>query len=214
MASKFISIGVIAFSLGLGFISFYLFSDITKEQKKIHVEELTSLLFNFIIFIWLGKIVINLPIFITDPLSVLAYPSDSKAFYIATIVIALSLLHKSRRRNLQITELLEPFIHVFLISSFVFEFMQLVVADNPFALGYLILSGILVSLFFFIREHTSSRTLFIVVVTSWSVGMLILAFNQPFVTVFGYIMSSWFIGLFFVTCMATYIYQLKKRATI
>jgi hypothetical protein len=211
IASKLTAIGIIALSLALGFLFFYLYSDLKKEQKKKHVEELTSQLINFVLFIWLGKIVLNLSTFLSDPLSVLAYPSDSKAFYFAIVLIALSLLYKSKRKNTKILPLVDSFVQVFLISSFVYEFIQLVVEDNSYAFGYVILLAILIGIFFFLRERLNVIILLIILVTAWSIGMVSLALIQPFVTVFGYMMAPWFVGLMFIASVGCLTYKLRKR---
>lgn len=48
VASKLTTIGIIALGFAIGFFSFYLFSELSKEQKKKHIEELTSQLINFV----------------------------------------------------------------------------------------------------------------------------------------------------------------------
>ncbi|WP_047986452.1 hypothetical protein [Ornithinibacillus californiensis] len=211
IASKLTAIGIITLSLAIGFLFFYIYSDLKKGQKKKHIEELTSQLINFVIFIWLGKIVLNLSTFLSDPLSVLAYPSDSKAFYFAIVLIALLLLYKSKRKNMKVLPLLESFVQLFLISSFVYEFIQLVVEDNSYAFGYVILLAILIGIFFFLRERLNVIILLIILVTAWSVGMVSLALIQPFVTVFGYMMAPWFVGVIFITSIGGLTYKLRKR---
>jgi hypothetical protein len=213
IASKLTAIGIIALSFAIGFLSFYLLSDITREQKKLQVEEIISQLINFVIFIWIGKILINLFTFISDPLSILAYPSDSKSFYFAIVSIALLLLYKSKQKNMQVLPLLDTFVHLFLVSSFVYEFIQFVVEDNFYALGYLILLSILIAIFFLIRERFTTRMMLMVIVIVWSIGMLILGFVQPFVTVFGYIMAPWFVGLFLVMSVGILTYKIRRGAT-
>ena len=213
IASKLTAIGIIALSFAVGFLSFYLLSDLTREQKKLQVEEIISQLFNFVIFIWIGKILINLSTFISDPLSILAYPSDSKSFYFAIVSIALMLLYKSKQKNMQVIPLLDSFVHLFLISSFVYEFIQFVVVDNFYALGYLILLSILIAIFFLLRERFTTLKILTVIVIVWSIGMLILGFVQPFVTVFGYIMAPWFVGLFLVMSVGILTYKIRRGAT-
>lgn len=213
ITSKLTAIGIIALSFAVGFLSFYLLSDLTREQKKLQVEEIISQLFNFVIFIWIGKILINLSTFISDPLSILAYPSDSKSFYFAIVSIALMLLYKSKQKNMQVIPLLDSFVHLFLISSFVYEFIQFVVVDNFYALGYLILLSILIAIFFLLRERFTTLKMLTVIVIVWSIGMLILGFVQPFVTVFGYIMAPWFVGLFLVMSVGILTYKIRRGAT-
>jgi hypothetical protein len=43
--------------------------------------------------------------------------------------------------------------------------------------------------------------------------MIILGIIQPFVTVFGYIMEPWFVGVFFITCVSSLTYKIRKRDT-
>lgn len=59
IASKLTSIGIIAFSFAIGFLSLYYFSDLTKDEKKKHLEELLSQIINFVLLIWLGKIILT-----------------------------------------------------------------------------------------------------------------------------------------------------------
>ena len=213
IASKLMAIGMIALSLAIGFLSFFLFSDLTKEKKKRYIEELTSQIINFVVFIWLGKIVLNLSVFISDPLSILAYPSDSNAFYFAFVLEALLLLYQSKRKNKNVLPLMESFAHVFLISSFVYEFIQFVTVDNPYTLGYLILLAILIGVFFILRERMSITILLMIQVTAYSIGMIILSFVQPFITVFGYMIAPWFVRVFFVMSIGGLTYKLRKRDT-
>lgn len=64
---KLMSIGIIIISFVVGLIFFYMISYLSKEQRKAQIEEIVSQLINFIIFIWIGKIILNFSIFIKDP---------------------------------------------------------------------------------------------------------------------------------------------------
>jgi hypothetical protein len=114
---------------------------------------------------------------------------------------------------MQVIPLLDSFVHLFLISSFVYEFIQFVVVDNFYALGYLILLSILIAIFFLLRERFTTLKMLTVIVIVWSIGMLILGFVQPFVTVFGYIMAPWFVGLFLVMSVGILTYKIRRGAT-
>lgn len=211
IASKLMSIGIIAVSLAVGFLSFYLLSDHSKEIKKIHLEEITSQIINLLLFIWLGKIILKLRLFISDPLSVLAYPSDSKAFYFAIVLVGLLVLYKSKRKNMNVLPLLESFVCIFLIASFIYEFIQFVEGDNIYAFSYLILLSVLIGIFFFLKERISTTILMMTLITVWSLGIILLGFIQSFVTVFGYMMKPGFVGVFFVLSMSILIYKFRKR---
>lgn len=206
IASKLLEIGIIAFSFAVGFLSLYFFSDLRQEVKTQHIEELFSQCVNFVIFIWVGKIIINFSVFISDPLVVLAYPSNARVFYFATGLMIVLLTYKLIRKEIDPLPLFKSFTQLFLISSFVFEFIELVWQDNQFSFSYLLLLAVLIGLFFILQEHISLSNLLIVIVSVWSIGLFILATLQPFVTVYNYMMTPWFIGAFYLICIGSLVY--------
>ncbi|MBN6205429.1 hypothetical protein JYK21_03105 [Ralstonia pickettii] len=210
IASKLAAIGMIVASIVAGFLSFYIMSNLPKETKKKQIEELTSQFINFILFIWLGKIIVNFSIFIKDPLAILAYPSDSNAFYLAVLFTTILLFYKARRKQLDRQSLLIAFLHIFLVASFSFEFIQLVWNNNHFALGYLILLAILLVLFFSLSGHITTIRLSMALLTLWSLGIMVLSFFQPFVTVFSYNVSPVFAGVFFIICFSGLLLKQRK----
>lgn len=209
IASKLIPISIIVLSFAVGIISFYVMSDLPKEQKKKQIEDLISQLVNFVIFLWLGKIILHFSIFIEDPLAILAYPSNSDSFYLAVLFIAIVLAYKSIRKKMNVTVFMESFLHVFLIASFFFEFIQLIWNDNTYAFGYLILLAVLLVLFFLIHERLAASLTIMIMLIGWSAGVLVLTFIQPFVTVFGYIMEPWFLIVFFIINISIIIFKMK-----
>ncbi|WP_240510215.1 hypothetical protein [Virgibacillus profundi] len=122
---KIMSIGIIVISIVAGLIFFYIVSDLPKEKRKVHIEEMVAQLINFIIFIWLGKIILNFFIFIKDPLAILAYPSDSDAFYLALLFSAIVLMYKSKRNEIDILLFIESFLSVFLVRHFCMSLFNL-----------------------------------------------------------------------------------------
>jgi len=200
--SKAESIGVIVISLIIGLVMFYLFSDLPKKERKKYIESLISQLINFIIFIWVGKILLNLPLFIQDPLAVLAYPGDSGAFYLAVLFTASLVFYKSLRKQLDLFIFAESFVQVFLISLFFYEFFRLNLEDNTYSLGSLVLLGVLLSAYFLLRHRVTTFKLLISVLIAWTLGLLVLNSIYPFVTVFGYLIEVWFIIAFFIGCFS------------
>lgn len=200
VATKLSSIAIIVISIIVGCIAFYVVSDLAKVQKKKQIETITSQLINFIIFIWLGKILVNFAIFIKDPLAVLAYPSNSSAFYLAVLGSALTLTYNAKRKQMNVLVFTHSFIQVFLVASFVYEFIQIAWHNNTYSIGYMVLLTTLLILFQLIRDRINPNTLTMIMLIGWSAGLIGLTFVQPFVTVFGYIMAPWFVGLFFISC--------------
>ncbi|OZU88621.1 hypothetical protein CIL03_09995 [Virgibacillus indicus] len=208
---KIMSIGIIVISIAAGLIFFYLVSDLSRKKRKLLIEEMVAQLINFIIFIWLGKIILNVFIFIKDPLAILAYPSDSDAFSIALLFSAIVLIYKSKRKEIDVFLLIESFLSVFLVASFLYEFIQLVWNNNTYSLGNLGLFTVLLVLYLLIRDRVPVSKVIIVMLIGFSAGILLLSYIQPFATVFGYIMAPWFVSLFFIISLSTIIYQQRKK---
>ncbi|WP_156856910.1 hypothetical protein [Oceanobacillus sp. AG] len=208
LISKLIPIGVFALSFAGGILFFYITSDLSKNNKKIHIEQMVSELINVVIFIWIGKILTNLKLFIQDPLAVLAYPSDSKAFYLAILISGIILFIKVKRGKINAAPFIKSFIPVILVASFLYEFIYLVWLQTGGTIGYFILISLLLILYYIVHDQLPDKLLFIMLLVVWSVGVFILYSIQPFVTVFGYIIAPWFVWLFFTINI---IIILRKR---
>lgn len=210
--SKLLEIGILVSSLAVGLLAFYLLSDSPKAEKKKQMDDMISQMINFILLIWLGKIIMNFSLFLSDPLAVLAYPSDTDAFYTAVILMTIWLLVQSRRNKLKVFPLIVSFIPVFLVSSFVYEFIEWTAYDNPFAIGNLILFAVLIGLYFFLKERLDEAVLLFILITAWSFGLVFMMTFQPFITIFGYIVGFEFVGLFFVISDGILIYRFRKKS--
>ncbi len=184
-------------------------SDRDKQQKKQQIEELTSQFVNLLIFIWLAKILLHASIFIEDPIAILAYPSDSSSFYLAIVATVLLLVIKFKRKQMDMLVFLDAFVHVFLVASFVYDFIQLIWNDNTYALGPLMLVAGLLLLFVFIRGRFPTATVILMIGVLWSFGLMVLAWTQAFVTVFGYMMEPWFTGIVLFVSITIFIYRKK-----
>lgn len=115
------SIGILVSSFIVGFLFYFLIADEAKERKKQHAENILSLLINFILYIWIGKVVIHINLFVQDPLAVLAYPSDSRAFYIASVLITVNIYYLITTKRQTGRPLFNTFVPFFIATSFVFE---------------------------------------------------------------------------------------------
>jgi hypothetical protein len=210
--NKLMSIGIIGLSIIAGLITFYIISELSRNERKKYIEEMVSQLINFIISIWIGKIIVNFSIFINDPLAILAYPSSSNAFYLAVLItVSFNVLWSKKRRQLDEAIFIESLISLFLVSSFVYEFIQLIWFNNTFAFGYLVVLFILLVIFFAYRGQIAARTRIAMMLLGWSAGLIVLDFIQPFVTVFGYIMYPWFVCLFVLISFSIMILSNRKR---
>lgn len=211
ITGKLISLAIIVASVPVGLISYYIMSPLDKVKKKQYIEELTSQIISFVVFIWVAKIILNFSLFIRDPIVVLTYPSNSQAFYLAILFSALLLLYKAVTKKINLLPFIESGVFVFLVTSFTYELIQIVVNKDPFTFGYLVLLAVLLCLFFLVSERIKTSTLISMILVGWSVGMLFLVYKQPFATVFGYLMKPWFIWVIFITGFLFFIITRRKR---
>lgn len=193
ITSKLLFFGIVTFSFLAGVIAFYFLSEQSKEQKKKELDEVITALLNFVIFMIIGKVLINWRIFIDDPLAVLAYPSNSSAFYLAVLFSIALLVYKSKYKQLPFIGFSAAFLPIFLTATFLYEFIQLVWKNNSLSLGNIIIAGLILVLYFYLREWLKSINLVCALLIGWSAGMLILSYFQPFITIFGFIAARWFV---------------------
>lgn len=206
VATKLMSVASIIISIGIGFFTFYIMSNVSKGKKKMLMEEMVIQFTNFIIFIWVGKVLLHITSFIKNPLAIVAYPSNSEAFYLAVLFSIIVLVYKSKRGKLDVVLFIKALIPVVFVASFLYEFIQLVGNGNTYSLGNMALFTGLVVLYYLIRDYLQ-RMVIIVMLFGWSVGSIILSFMQPFVTVFGFIIAPWFVGVFFIANILIIIYH-------
>lgn len=209
ITAKLISFATIFFSIAVGLLLYYWMIPSSKEVKKKQLEEVTDFFINFVIYMWIGKVILNLSIFIKDPLAVLAYPADSTSFYLAIIGSILRLLYKQKKMQLSI--FISALLPVVLTASFMFEFFQFLQDRNLYSLTNIIFYTILVIIYYYAHEKVSELTLFFVLLISWLIGTLIMFFTQPYVLFFGYLLSLTFILLFFLFHASVLIYVKIKR---
>lgn len=203
--SKLTVILIIAVSFALAFLAFYLMSNLTKEQRKQQINEITSQLINFVLFLWLAKILLNLPLFVQDPLAVLAYPSNSEAFYLATLFTGILVYIKAKQGKIAGSRLAHSFLQVFLAASFVYEFIQMTWRENPFSLPYLVVFGLLLVLFHVLQGRMNPLNQISIVLAAAAVAFFTINFMLPYLSIFGYIVEPWFLALFLAACFGLLI---------
>ncbi|MFD1031615.1 hypothetical protein [Metaplanococcus flavidus] len=203
--SKLTIISILVISFALAFLAFYLISPLSKEQRKEQIGEIISQLINFVLFLWLAKILLNLQLFVQDPLAVLAYPSNSEAFYLATLFTGVLLFYKRRQKKITGVLLAHSFLQVFLAASFFYEFIQFVWRDNPFSFHYLIVFGVLLALFHLLQGRAKPQNQISIVLAVGAAGFFAINFMLPYLTLFGYIMEPWFLALLLAACFGLLI---------
>lgn len=194
----------------VGFILFRLISSYSTIVTKQQMDEVVNVLIVFVIALWIGKIATNFSTFITDPISILAYPSDSVAFYIASILSVIYVQIKTKRAYHQVIALLYSFLVVFFTASFTYEFIQMIVGTAAYTLPYLGLLVLLLILFVLKQDKLAEDKLVFIGLVTWSLGQWILSiFSEA--SVFQFHLSHWFYGSISLAVILLCIYRKKVK---
>src|SRR5690625_5254060 len=107
---KSIGLLIVSFLVGIGY--FFIQSEQTKELRKKQLEVTSSLIINIVIYIWIGKVLVHLPEFFSDPLAILAYPSNSNAFYVASGLGLINIIIIVTRKKVALSSYIKAFVSI------------------------------------------------------------------------------------------------------
>ncbi|KGX84872.1 hypothetical protein [Pontibacillus marinus] len=120
-------------SLLVGVIVLLWLSPLSKKQQKVVLNEISSLGILFILSLMIGKSLLNFDVFINDPRAVIAYPSNSNAFYLALFGVGIWILWKlvyhKQVHHLRNTGI--AWMYVFFSALFMYDFFELIGGGSP-----------------------------------------------------------------------------------
>ncbi|MCM3089040.1 hypothetical protein M3557_14060 [Bhargavaea ginsengi] len=205
MTAQMTTIGILAISLVAGAWLAAMLSD-----KKGQIPQAISLIVDFIILLWASKLVLNVHHLIREPVAALSRPADSSAFYMAVLLTGIILIFRIRRDRSD-PGILLFLLRLWFLSSFIFEFTEFVIGSHPTNLINLTLYGGL-SLFS-VQKKMPPHWLMMMSLLLWTAGLLSILLVQPILTMFGFLMSPWFILTFTVAAISTLKF-LQKEGTL
>lgn len=118
---------------------------------------------------------ISLTIFIDDPRAILAYPSDSQAFYVAAVLVLVYRKLKVVDNYRYFLDILYCLMYVFLSASFVYEFVQIILGREVFTWGYIGLLAALLIIIILLQNKLTTENLAFLSILGWSLGQLTLS---------------------------------------
>lgn len=204
-----ISAAVLAISAVFGGTVYILMN--TDDDRRKMLDELFSQLVNLVIFILVIKILVNLDIFVSDPLAVLAYPSGSAVFYTAIGLTGALIAYKSYKGTIDLKPFLGALLIVFLTSSMMYEFIYFIFYDDAYAFGQFMMTAILFIIFYLLYGRLGKKKLLILTVLLWTAGLIILSVIYNTVTVFDYTMHSWFALVLAAGMIILILYAYRKK---
>src|SRR5690625_4050801 len=119
-----IEVGILVGSFLFGLLIYYFANSFSKEKKKQHIDLVISQMINFVIFIWIGKIIYQFRMFIQDPIAVLSYPGHAEFVYIATVLFLISIGVQVYWKKFDLKTYINVFIPVMNVSGFLYECIQ------------------------------------------------------------------------------------------
>lgn len=192
-------------SFVIAFLYFWVSSSLSKETKKELLNQVESIIITFIISIYIGKMVFHIDILLSDPVAILAYPSNSNAFYIATLLTIIYSFIKMKTKTLE--GVLYAFLQVFISASFVFEFFFLVLGDNGNILYFVILVLLLVTAIL-LQDKLTPVTISSFTIITWSLGQLVVVSLYGQASIFQFTISPWY---FFVSLLIGFLVLILKK---
>lgn len=210
ITSALITVVVLVISYGIGALYYYFLQDGSTGEKRKQLDQTTSIVINFVIFIWLGKIATHLPIFVRDPLAVLAYPSNQVAFYVATFFFIVYFLIQTKREKIIGEDVFPVVIPVLFVTQFVYELIQFLYMKEKSALPLVIFLAVLVIIDLFLKERTKrriERLLFSV----WLLGLAVFSFMSTYPTLFGYRLHVVFYTILIILVGSYFVYNGKRK---
>ncbi|WP_226037597.1 hypothetical protein [Aquibacillus saliphilus] len=202
------SLVILIGSLLAGLLFFRIISPYSKSETKQRIDEVGTILITFVITLWIGKIIMNFSIFISDPIAILAYPSDSKSFYIAVFLTVLYGKYKFIRVSKHLIPLLFSWMVVFLTASFVYEFIQMIWGTNVHTLGYLGLLVTLIMVTILLPERIALENITLIILIGWCLGQWILSFFTN-TTVFQFSLNPIFYLIIFIGSLVLFYFYKK-----
>lgn len=212
ITSRLIPIIAVVISILIGVLFYYSTSKADKEDKKKLINEVIEYLIHFVLFIWLAKIIINIQTFIKDPVAILAYPGNQKAFYIAILLLFINIFYTVRKGKLLLKPFISAFVPIIIFAMFAHEFMNMVLFDRSLSWTYLMLTLLLSIFYLTFYERIIIEKLIAYLFFLWSVGTSILTFYLPFVAMFGFRLSFTIqVGFSVISIFLVFFLNMKQK---
>jgi hypothetical protein len=202
---KTVGMLVASFLLGMGL--FFVLSPNEKQVKKQQLEEVLSYIIQFIIYLWIGKAIIFFPKVIQDPIAVLAYPSNSTAFYLASIFTLLHLVYKIRKGTVDAIRLFEVFVTVWIGAMFTYEFLSIIINGQPIDAYFIGLIGLVIFLVIIYEKMRPLQRDFLLIFL-WLLLAGVISLGKGYIVLFGFLLQPIY---FFVLIGFLLILIWKKR---
>lgn len=200
---------VIGFGIGLLFLGFL--KAFEKNELKQQIDDILSIVFTFIIALWIGKVLLRFPQFLEDPMAVLVYPSNTATFYSAVLLTIIYSAYTFKKKHISMFTILFSWMTVFLTTLFVYEFVFFIDGGSIERIGFLSLFACLTIYNIVFQGKIRQQTLGIILFFGWALGSWILAFFYQ-ASIFQFYIDKWFLGVLLIVSILLLVYNYRKRS--
>lgn len=207
------TIGLLIVSYALGCLFYYVVATEKGQRKRRLLDGFLSLTINFVIFIWVGKIVSQGLRIFRDPLATLAYPSNALAIYMATALFIAHLIYRRMRKQIRDEILVPVAIPVVLATIFIYESMRILLYSDKTSLMFVVFLMVLLLIQLFRPEHLQDLNMGIYLFLIFLLGCIVFAITvgNGYATLLNYRLHLlYFISLFILT-FSSFMYMKRRQ---
>jgi len=186
--------------LGLvgGGLFFYYTSPYENAIKKLHSNKLLDIVLYTMIFTIVAKVLLNVSLFFDDPVAVLAYPSDSTAFYLATLGVVVVMAWSLIKTRTELVPLIDSLFRLIVGSQFVQLFLTLTLTTYHVSMLQLGLLFITLLLLVFLTKQPLNLVMETAIIAVYTIGAFGLSFIETMPLFNFYVHGSYYLFLGFI----------------
>lgn len=203
------SLLIIIASFLIIFLLFRLISPYDKETIKRDLDRVTDLLLFTILAIIVTKIVLNFQLFLSEPIAVLAYPSDAKDLFFASLVVIVRIVWLVKKKTVIWPTFFDSLTRFLLFSHFISLFGFTIISNEQVLLYQLAIHFMLLIGFIWFGEKTKDQRFIPLTVIIFGFTQAILGIIYP-VIFFGYYVGAGYYALIGLIGVQQ-LYQVYKK---
>lgn len=208
--SVMLSIGILFASFLGGILFYYVVDHNDKQHKKYELDQFLNVLIQFILYLWLMKIIAQFSMVFQDPMSVLAHPANSMHFLFASIILLVHLWFKYRNNTSATINLFQTGSFIIIASLFIYEILQLLTQPGAdFNVMIVVLAALIVTNVLLYGKHNE------LILSGSLIGVFLIvacgfAFFKGYYMFFGFMLSPYYF-LLLIILLAIYLYYMVYK---
>ncbi|HLS66727.1 MAG TPA: hypothetical protein VK029_07010 [Pseudogracilibacillus sp.] len=213
LTTALVTIGKLIVSYAFGCLFYYVTATEERNIKKKLLDELLALTINFVIFIWIGKILSQGLRIFRDPLAALAYPSNAASIYIATSLFIVHLLYRHFRKGKRDEEIIRVATPVVLATVFIYESVETIFHSGKQSLMIVVFLMVLLFIHLFKPDHFCNLEMAVYLLLIFLLGCIVFAvtIGAAYVSIFYYRLHLLYFISLFILIFSTFMFMKRRQ---